>query len=305
MQVLRTPDERFADLADFPFEPNYADVTAGDGSGTTLRMHYLDEGPRDGRIVLLMHGEPSWSYLYRHMIPVLVDVGCRCIVPDLVGFGRSDKPADRLDHTYARQVAWTSELVFGHLDATGIVMFAQDWGGLIGLRMLGDEPHRFDGVVISNTGLPLGAGATEAFLRWQTFSQTSPVFPIGGLVNGGTTRELAPAEVAAYDAPFPDESFKEGPRQLPSLVPTSDTDDAHTANAAAWDVLQRFDKPFVCAFGTNDPITRGADRRFRETVPGAQGRIHPTIEGGGHFIQEDAPAELAAIVLDVVASIGH
>jgi haloalkane dehalogenase len=304
VELLRTPDDRFDGLVDFEFEPHHAHVIAGDGTDTSIRVHYLDEGPRDGTTVLLMHGEPSWSYLYRKMIPPLVAAGCRCVAPDLVGFGRSDKPVLRSDHTYGRHVAWMSEALFGHLDLDGVVMFAQDWGGLIGLRLLAAEPQRFAGAVISNTGLPLGtARITDAFLAWQKFSQESPTFPIGRLVDGGTTRSLSADEIAAYDAPYPDDTFTAGPRQMPSLVPTSADDPAHADNVAAWDVLARFDRPFVCAFGTNDPVTRGADARFRTVVLGAQGRDHPVIDGGGHFIQEDAPDVLADIVLGVVAEV--
>ncbi|MEZ5298865.1 MAG: haloalkane dehalogenase [Ilumatobacteraceae bacterium] len=199
MHVLRTPDDRFVDLPDYPFEPHYAEVPDGDGG--TLRVHYLDEGPADAAPILLLHGEPSWSYLYRFMIPPLAAAGHRVIVPDQVGFGRSDKPAEQSDYTYARHVAWMSSLVFDHLDLTDATFFGQDWGGLIGLRLVAAQPERFARVAIGNTGLPTGdQRPSEAFLNWQQFSQTTPVFDIGFLINAASVRDLEPAEVAAHDA---------------------------------------------------------------------------------------------------------
>ena len=303
MHVLRTPDERFAGLPDFPFAPHYVDVPAdplhGAGNTTdTLRVHYLDEGPRDAAPVLLVHGEPSWCFLYRSMIPALVAAGHRVVAPDLVGFGRSDKPAEREVHTYARHVAWMRAALFDQLDLRDITFFGQDWGGLIGLRLVTADPARFSRLVVSNTVLPTGeASPTEAFLKWQQFSQTSPVFPIGAIVNGGTTRSLSPAEIAAYDAPFPDDSYTAGPRMMPSLVPTSTDDPAHADQVAAWDVLARFDRPVLCAFSDGDPVTRGGERVFLRTVPGCAGQPHTTVEGGGHFVQEDCGPQLAELML--------
>ena len=300
MEALRTPEERFADLPDYPFEPNYAEVR--DGEGGTLRVHYLDEGPSDAAPVLLVHGEPSWSYLYRHMVPVLVDAGHRVVVPDLVGFGRSDKPTRQTDYSYARHVAWLSELVFDHLDLRDATFFGQDWGGLLGLRLVADEPDRFARVVIGNSGLPTGHGpASEAFLRWQRFSQTTPVFPVGNLVGSACTTELSSAVVAAYDAPFPDDTFKAGARIFPSFVPTNPDDPETAPNQAAWRVLEAFQKPFLCAFSDSDPVTAGGDAPFLATVPGARGRQHPTIVGAGHFLQEDAGPELAAVIRDFIS----
>ena len=300
MEALRTPEERFAALPDYPFEPNYAEIRDGDGG--TLRVHYLDEGPSDAAPVLLVHGEPSWSYLYRHMVPVLVDAGHRVVVPDLVGFGRSDKPTRQTDYSYARHVAWLSELVFDHLDLRDATFFGQDWGGLLGLRLVAAEPDRFARVVIGNSGLPTGHGpASEAFLRWQRFSQTTPVFPVGDLVGRACTTELSAAVVAAYDAPFPDDTFKAGARIFPSFVPTNPDDPETAPNQAAWRVLEAFQKPFLCAFSDSDPVTAGGDAPFLAKVPGARGRQHPTIVGAGHFLQEDAGPELAAVIQDFIS----
>jgi len=301
MEILRTPDERFAQLADFPFEPHYAEVGVGDGGSATLRVHYLDEGPTDAAPVLLMHGEPSWSYLYRHMIPVLVAAGHRVVAPDLVGFGRSDKPGAMTDYSYARHVQWMSELLFDQLDLRDVTFFGQDWGGLVGLRLVAADPDRFARVVVGNTGLPDGSGTpSEAFLKWRAFSQESPVFPVGMILNGGTVTELSDEVVAAYDAPFPDDSFMAGARIFPSLVPTSLDDPAAADQAAAWKVLEGFEKPFLCAFSDQDPITGGGDRIFHRRVPGTSGQPHTTIEGGGHFLQEDRGPELAQVIVDFI-----
>ena len=298
MKSVRTPDDRFADLPGFPFEPRYAEVD--DFEGGTLRAHYLDEGPADGPVALLLHGEPSWAYLYRHMVPVLVDAGIRCIVPDLIGFGRSDKPTEQSDHTYARHVAWMRQLLFAHLDLRGITYFGQDWGGLIGLRLVAAEPDRYRGVVVSNTGMPTGERPpTEAFLGWQRFAATTKDFPVGWIINGGCTTDLAPEVVAAYDAPFPDDTYKAGARVFPSLVPTSTDDPASADNIAAWKVLETMEVPVVHAFSDSDPITKGGYRAF-ERLPSAQGQPHTTIEGGGHFVQEDRGPECAAVVLDLI-----
>jgi haloalkane dehalogenase len=299
VELLRTPDERFADLPGCGFAPRYVEIDAGDGD--PLRVHHLDEGPPEAPAVLLLHGEPTWSYLYRHMIPVLVDRGLRCLAPDLVGFGRSDKPAHRADVTYARMVGWMAAALFDELDLSGLTLVGQDWGALIGLRLVGEHPDRFDRVVLSNGGLPTGdQDVGDAFRAWLDFSQNAEQFPIGGIVNGGCTTDLTPEVVAAYDAPFPDDSYKEAARQMPSLVPISPDDPAAEANRAAWQVLGAWNKPLLTAFTDSDPITRGGDRPFQKLVPGAHGRDHPTIEGAGHFVQEDAGPRLAAIVADLI-----
>lgn len=304
MDIVRTPDERFADLRGYGFAPNYAEVARGDEAGSTLRVHYLDEGPANAaETVLLLHGEPSWSYLYRTMIPVLVAAGHRCVAPDLVGFGRSDKPTERSDYTYAGHVEWLRALLFDHLDLRGVTLVCQDWGGLLGLRLVGEHADRFARVVAANTFLPTGdSHPGDAFLAWQRFSQEVPAMPIGAIVNGGCVTDLDAEVVAAYDAPFPDESFKEGARQFPLLVPTSPDDPAAPANRSAWETLSSFSKPFLCAFSDRDPVTKGADRVLLERVPGTEGQAHTTIVGGGHFLQEDRGPELAAVVVDFIAA---
>ncbi len=294
MDVLRTPDERFADLPDYPFVPHYATVSTADG--TELRLHYLDEGPRDGPVVLLMHGEPSWSYLYRAFVAPLVAAGKRVVAPDLIGFGRSDKPAARSDYTYEGHVDWMSQWLTG-LDLTGITLFCQDWGGLIGLRLVAAFPDRFARLVIANTGLPTGSGMSPAFAAWLKYSQEVPDLHIGGILNGGCVRTLTPAEIAAYDAPFPDDRYKAGARQFPALVPITPDHASVAENRAAWEVLSRFDRPVVTCFSDQDAVTKGGERVFIDRVPGARGQPHTIVAGGGHFLQEDTPAELVAIIL--------
>jgi len=295
MKLLRTPDERFANLADYPFAPHYA-VVAGH-----IRVHYVDEGPRDGDIVVLMHGEPSWSYLYRKMIPGLVAAGKRVIAPDLVGFGKSDKPASRSDCTYQRHVDWMGELLCDHLDVRNATFFGQDWGGLVGLRVIAAHPSRFARIVVGNTGLPTGEQKpSDAFLAWQHYSQTSESFNIGRIVAGGCAEPMSEEAIAAYDAPFPDDSFKEAARIFPSLVPTSPEDPAHDANTAAWDVFAHWEKPLVTAFSDKDMVTAGGAKPFQKLIPGAANQSHTTIEGGGHFLQEDRPDALVQVLLGVM-----
>ena len=299
MEVLRTPDDCFSSLPGYPFEPRYAEVASGDGG--RLRVHYIDQGPPDGEVVVMLHGEPSWSYLYRKMVPVLVEAGLRCIAPDLVGFGRSDKPAGRQDYTYERHVAWMRAALFDQLDLRGVTLVGQDWGGLIGLRLVGEHPDRFARVVAANTFLPTGdTPPSEAFLAWQRYSQETPEFHVGRIVNGGCATDLAPEVVAAYDAPFPEEPFKSGARQFPVLVPTRPDDPAAAANREAWRVLEQWTRPFLTAFSDGDPITRGGDRVLQERIPGARGQPHTTIAGGAHFLQEDRGEELAAAVAGFV-----
>ena len=300
MQVVRTPDERFEALPDFPFEPHYVEID--DGEGGRLRVHYVDEGPRDGQTVLLLHGEPSWCFLYRHIIPQLVDGGCRVIAPDLVGFGKSDKPTEKSDYTYNRHVNWMQAAIIDHLDISDATFFGQDWGGLIGLRLVAENASRFARVVISNTGLPTGDHPlTEAFMAWQHYSKTSPEFEIGGLINAATVRELLADEIAAYDAPFPDDTYKAGARIFPSLVPTAPDDPTASANRAAWEIFDRWEKPFLCCFSDRDPVTRGGDGAFLSRVPGTAGQPHETIENAHHFVQEDSPNDVARIILQAIA----
>ena len=301
MDALRTPDERFVGLPDYPFDPRYLEIPSGDG-GAPLRVHYLDEGPRDGAVVLLLHGEPSWSYLYRHMIPVLTAAGLRAVAPDLIGFGRSDKPTERGDYTYQRHVDWM-HAVLEHLDLTEITLVVQDWGGLIGLRIVGERPEKFARVVAANTFLPTGdRDLGKGFLAWQRYSQETPTFAVGNIVNGGCTTDLSPEVIAAYDAPFPDDRYQAGARQFPTLVPTSPDDPAAPANRLAWEGLRAFTKPFLCGFSDHDPVTGGGDRTLRAEIPGCEGQPHTTIEGGGHFLQEDRGPQLATVVVDFIAS---
>ena len=296
MKAIRTPDERFADLPGYPFAPHYVEVTDG------LRIHYVDEGPRDGEVVVLLHGEPSWSYLYRTMIPVLTAAGLRAVAPDLVGFGRSDKPVSRDDYTYERHVEWMRSALFDGIGLSDVTLVGQDWGGLIGLRLVAEHPDRFRRVVAANTFLPTGDQPPgEAFKAWQKYSQEVPDFHVGGIVKGGCATDLAPEIVAAYNAPFPDDSYKAGARQFPLLVPTSPDDPASTANRAAWDALATFEKPFLTAFSDSDPITRGGDAAMQRVIPGAAGQPHTTITGGGHFLQEDKGEELASVIVDFVS----
>jgi haloalkane dehalogenase len=312
MEILRTPDERFERLPDYPFTAHYADIPADSPADSPagsdiqrLRVHYLDERPAgdaSGETVLLVHGEPSWSYLYRHMIPPLVAAGHRVVVPDLVGFGRSDKPAATSDYTYARHVDWMRALLFDHLDLRGVTFFGQDWGGLIGLRAVASDPDRFRRIALANTGLPTGlTPLSDAFLAWQKFSRETPVFDIGFLINAATVRDLSADEIAAYDAPFPDDTYKAGARIFPSLVPTGPDDPASAANLAAWEVLRQWTKPFLLCFSDSDPVTRGGDAIFTREVPGAAGQAHTTIEGAHHFLQEDAADRLAQIINDFIA----
>ena len=297
MNILQTPDERFRDLPDYPFMPHYLNVPNFEGG--ELRVHYLDEG--EGPTVLLLHGEPTWSYLYRHMIPPLVGAGFRVVAPDLVGFGRSDKPSDRTDHTYQRQIDWMRTALFDALNLEDITLFCQDWGGLIGLRLVAAAPERFARLVIANTGLPTGEGEMpKAFREWQALSQNIPELPVGAIIQGGTERTLSDAEVAAYDAPFPDESYKAAARVLPTLVPTTPDGPGAADNRAAWGVLARFDKPVLTAFSDGDPITKGGEAAFQTYIPGAKGQPHVMVEGGGHFLQEDKGERLANLIVGFV-----
>ena len=299
MEVLRTPDARFANLPGWAFEPHYVELA--DGEGGSLRMHYADEGPSSTAPVLMLHGEPSWAYLYRTMVPIIADAGHRAVVPDLVGFGRSDKPARRADYTYQRHVDWMHGFVDA-LDLKDITLVCQDWGGLIGLRLAAEQPDRCARIVAANTFLPTGDRPPgEAFMRWQKFSQETPNFNVGRIVNGGCVTDLPDDIIAAYDAPFPDETYKEGARQFPLLVPTSPEDPAAPANRRAWEVLRQWTKPFLTAFSDSDPVTRGADRLLHSQIPGAKDQPHTTIVGGGHFLQEDKGEELARVVVDFIA----
>ncbi len=336
MDVLRTPDDRFLNLSGFSYEPNYTEVP--DGEGGSLRIHHVDEGPSDAPIVLCMHGQPTWSYLYRKMIPVLLGRGLRVVAPDLVGFGRSDKPSRREDFSYNRQVEWMTSWLLEN-DFSGLTLVGQDWGGLIGLRMAAENPDRFDRIVAANTGLPMPLelaedkvrevkeflssdtptpsmqemmqaisaidpdGREKKFAYWQKWTWETDDIPVGMLLGGSAQiggEPLSAEEVAAYDAPFPDPAFKMGPRAMPRQVPMLPDDPSVPKQLEAWKVFSEWEKPFLCAFTDNDPVTRGADTVFKARVPGARGQSHQTIEGGGHFLQETRGEELATIVADFV-----
>lgn len=352
MKILRTPDHRFENLLDYPFDPHYTDVQTSEG--LALRIHHLDEGPADGPIVLCMHGQPVWSYLYRKMIPHLTAAGMRVIAPDLVGYGRSDKPAAREDYSYERQVDWMGQWLERN-DFSGITFFGQDWGGLIGLRLVVNHPDRFDRVVISNTGLPynpdvppeivaevesfratapkpsliemqkalsqMDGDPARKFAYWQKFCWETEDLPIGFMLSMMTEEQSPPLKALkfflhklgmnsplptplarAYDAPFPDPSFKMGPRAMPSQVPTLPTSPSLDAQRQAWAFFEQFEKPFLCAFADNDPVTRGAQAEFLAKVPGTRGLPHTTIKGGGHFVQENAPDQVSRVIVDLIRS---
>lgn len=299
MDFLRTQDSCFENLPDYNFLPKY--LMVDDTEGGQLRVHYLDEGPIKSSPILLMHGEPSWSFLYRKMIPILVAAGHRVIAPDLVGFGRSDKPTQRSDYTYQRHVDWMQSLV-EQLDLKNITLFCQDWGGLIGLRLVAENTERFARVVAANTMLPTGDhDPGEAFKKWQKFSQEVPEFLAGGIIKGGTTTDLSKAVIDAYNAPYPEEKYKEGARQFPLLVPISPNDPAAEKNRAAWQVLSQWQKPFLTAFSDTDPITAGGDKLMQKLIPGTKGQNHKTIANGGHFLQEDQSGILAQVIIDFIA----
>ena len=328
MEFKRTPDERFDKLENYPFAPHYREVD--DTEGGQLRIHYLDEGPADGDVVLLIHGQPVWSYLYRFMIPPLVEAGFRVVVPDLVGFGRSDKPTRQEDYTYARHVTWMSDWL-EQLDLRDITVFFQDWGSLIGLRLVAAFPERFSRVVLSNGGMPTGMIPVEytdflkeayetlpvvqaselderfldtsgipGFLYWRKFCAESPDLEIGDLMAEVSGRRLSEEETAAFSAPFPDQSFMAGARRFPSLVPVFHDEPEVEENKAAWNVMREFKKPFLLAFADNDPVTAGGDKAFMEQVPGCQGMAHRTIENAGHFVQQDQPEACVRAILDVI-----
>jgi len=294
VHVLRTPEDRFAGLPGFAYPPRYADAGG-------VRMAYVEAGPADGEPVLLLHGEPSWSFLYRKVMPVLAAAGLRAIAADLVGFGRSDKPAEMGDHSYARHVEWVRALAFDALGLSGVTLVGQDWGGLIGLRLVAEHPDRFARVVAANTGLPTGDfPMPEVWLRFRDVVAAAPVLGISRLVQAGCQSELPGEVLAAYEAPFPDESFKAAPRAMPSLVPTTPDDPASAANRAAWERLSAWDKPFLVAFSDRDPITGAMAPILERTVPGAAGLHHPVIEGAGHFLQEDAGERLGTVIADFI-----
>lgn len=286
--IYRTPDDRFENLPGYDFEPNYVTI---DG----FRVHYIDEGDATADPVLMLHGEPSWSFLYRKMIPPVAEAGNRVIAPDLIGFGRSDKPASSDTHTYAFHVAAIMSLI-EELDLRNITLVCQDWGSLIGLRVAAENPDRFARIVVANGGLPIGQGAGEGFSRWlanvERMNEQGDM-PVGSLVG----RNHGPEVVAAYDAPFPDARYKAGPLVMPLLVPITADHPGAAENRAAWEVFSNWEKPVITAFSDGDPVTRGGHVVFQQRIPGAQGQNHTTIAGAGHFLQEDKGEELAEVVI--------
>lgn len=294
MSVIRTPEARFAGLPDYAFAPHYLEVAPG------LRMHYVDEGPRDGKVVLMLHGEPTWSYLYRHMIAPVVAAGHRVIAPDLIGFGKSDKLTDLDAYSYQSHMDWLTALVT-QLDLRDVTVVGQDWGSLLGLRLAAEQADRCAAIVIGNGMLPTGdQPVPAAFKVWKNFALYSPWFPIGGIVSAGCRRKLSADERRAYDAPFPSAKFKAGARAFPRLVPVSPDNPATPANRRAWEVLEKWDKPFLTTFSNGDPITRGGDKYMHKRIPGAAGQPHVTLRGG-HFLQEDSPREFAAAITGLLA----
>ncbi|MCM0673349.1 haloalkane dehalogenase [Micromonospora phytophila] len=309
-KALRTPDERFAHLPDYPFKPNYARIKLGDGSGAELRMHYLDERPRDpakasGETVLLLHGNPSWSYLYRHVIPPLVAAGHRCVAPDLVGFGKSDKVVDRFAYTWQSHVEWLREAVFDRLDLRDVTMVCHDWGGMVGLLLLAQHPDRFRRVVASNTGLREGGGdlgpGWEHLAKWVQFTQRTKQLEPGQIVDGFSLTHLDPAVQAAYNAPYPDDRYLHGVRRFAAIIPITENDEANPAIRAAWKVLESLQTPFLCAFSAEDHVTRGDHTSLSGRIPGAQGQPHTAIADAAHFVQEDQAAEFAQVVADFIS----
>lgn len=291
MEILRTPEECFANLKEYPFTPHYVDV--GD-----VCIHFVDEGPADAPPVLMLHGEPTWSYLYRKIIPVVTSAGFRAIAPDLVGFGKSDKPTPRTEYTYQKHVDWMRGFLLA-LDLKNITLVCHDWGGLIGLRLAAENEERFARIITTNTFLPTGdIPAGEAFLKWRKYSQETPNFHAGGIVKGGCKSELPQKIIDAYNAPFPDDKYKEGARQFPTLVPVTPDDPASELNRKAWGLLSKWEKPFLTAFGDSDPITRGADKFLQMAIPGAKNQPHVTIKDAAHFIQEDKPEELSRTIVN-------
>jgi haloalkane dehalogenase len=294
MKVMRTPDERFAGLPGFGYPPRYADAGG-------LRLAYVESGPAGGEPVLLLHGEPSWSFLYRKVMPVLAEAGLRAIAADLAGFGRSDKPAEISDHSFARHVEWMRALAFDQLGLSELTLVGQDWGGLIGLRLVAEHPDRFARVVAANTGLPTGdVPMPDVWQRFRDVVRTAPELSVSRLVQSGCQTTLPPEVLAAYEAPFPDPSYAAAVRAMPGLVPNTPDDPASAANRAAWRRLAAWDKPFLVAFSDRDPITGSMAPVLKDTVPGAAGLEHPVIDGAGHFLQEDAGERLGAVIADFV-----
>jgi len=295
MEILRTPDERFHGLEDYDFEPHYRSIAAVDG--TALRFHFVDEGPRDADPVLLLHGNPSWTYLHRKMIRGLAALGHRVVALDLIGMGRSDKPAAKTDYSLANHIDWMGQWLEAE-DLTNITLYCQDWGGITGLNLLPFHGDRFARVIASNTGVPAGEGATEGIENWLAFVSSVEQLPIGGVMQSGTSRRLTPGEVAAYEAPFPDGSYQASPLEFPFLIPVQPENPGVPMCREMWEYLKTWEKPFLTVFGSEDAISykAGAHLKMQRVIPGAANQQHVVIEGANHFIQEDAPDELIDII---------
>ena len=293
MRILRTDEARFEGLPDYPFLPNYQEVESG------LRMHFVDEGPANGTPVIMLHGEPTWSYLYRHMIPVVAAAGHRVLAPDLIGFGKSDKPVALSDYSYDNHLRWLSHWLEA-LDIRDATLVCQNWGSLLGLRLAADNPDRFNRIIVGNGMLPTGdTRVSTTFKVWKAFASHSPWFPVSKIVQLGTERTLTKPELAAYEAPFPRDEYKGGARAFPALIPTSHTDASSAATREAWRKLEKWRKPFITCFSSGDPITRGVDRQMQRRIPGAHGQPHMTLPGG-HFLQEDSPNSFARMIIDAL-----
>lgn len=292
MCINRTEESYFSNLKDYPFKPNYVNVDS-------LQMHYVDEGPKNAIPILLLHGEPSWSYLYRHIIPLCANAGYRVIAPDLIGFGKSDKLKLVKDYSYQSHVNWMTRFI-NDLHLTNIILFGQDWGALIGLRIAAENEERFSGIVISNGMLLTGEQKISLPLKfWKMFARFSPWLPIDKIINYGCLKKLNEEEKRAYKAPFPSTKYKSGVRAFPRLLPVTPDDPASKANQKAWAILEKWDKPFLTAFGDSDPFTKGAEKYLQNGILGAKGQKHVILKGG-HFIQEDAGKELAEIIIQFI-----
>jgi len=292
---IRTPDTRFERLVNYQFEANYIDV---DG----LRMHYVDQGPAKAYPILMLHGEPTWSYLYRHMIPICAAAGHRVIAPDLIGFGKSDKPINFEDYSYKNHVEWLFRFIT-HLDLKNITLVCQDWGSLLGLRLAAENADRFKAIVVGNGFLPTGEEKQSKVLKyWRLFAAKSPWFPIARIVENGSFKSFSKDERRAYDAPFPSSKYKVGSRAFPSLIPTNTDNPATADNQAAWKVLKQWDKPFLTTFSNGDPIFRGGDKFLQKNIPGCANMPHTTLKGG-HFLQEDSGTEFAQAINNLLATI--
>ena len=296
MTVYQTPEIRFADLKDFPFHPHYAYIRG-------LRMHYIDEGPPGSPTILLLHGVPTWSYLYRFMIRRISDAGYRVVVPDLIGFGKSDKPVEKEFHTYQLHVDFINDFL-NCIKVSDLILFAHDWGSLIGLRIVADRPELFSGIIICNGMLPTGEQVMHyTFNIWRFIARYSPFIPVGTVINYGLkTTELHKEEKKAYRAPFPSQKYMAGIRALPGRVPVTTDDPESAANNKAWGILSKWQKPFLTIFSNNDPVTRGGEKYLQSRIPGSAGQPHKIVQGG-HFIQEEKSDDISRMVIEFIENL--